>query len=93
MLETADEVTEPGIGPVVHASKPQTLDKYLCKNNFIFIPEILEYIFDVVKQMPPTFIGIEFDPLILHKAPQYLNTIQFGSIFWKIKDIEAFLVP
>src|SRR2546428_12618957 len=67
--------------------------KYLSKNNFIFIPEILEDIFYVVNQMPPTFIGIESDPLILHKTPQYLNTIQFWSIFWKIKDIEAFLFP
>src|SRR5262245_65628684 len=66
-------------------------NKYLSKNNFIFISEILEYIFYVVNQMPPAFIGIEFDPLILHKTPQYLNTIQFWRIFWKIKDIQAFL--
>jgi hypothetical protein len=29
VLETAEDVTEPGIRPVVHASKPQTLDKGL----------------------------------------------------------------
>src|SRR5262245_10103919 len=48
-------------------------------NNFIFISEILEYIFYVVNQMPPAFIGIEFDPLILHKTPQYLT---FHRITW-----------
>src|SRR5215813_3123931 len=32
--------------------------KYLTKNNFIFLSEILEHVFDVVDQMRPAFIGI-----------------------------------
>ena len=32
--------------------------KYLTKNNFIFISEILEHVFDVVDQMRPAFIRI-----------------------------------
>ena len=32
--------------------------KHLTKNNFIFISEILEHVFDVVDQMRPAFIRI-----------------------------------
>ena len=32
--------------------------KYLTKNNFIFISEVLEHVFDIVDQMRPAFIRI-----------------------------------
>ena len=42
---------------------------YLTKNNFIFIPEILKYVFHVVNQMRPAFISIQLYPLVFYKAP------------------------
>ena len=66
---------------------------YLSKNNFIFIPEILEHVFHVVHQVRPALIGIQFYPLVFDKAPQYFYTIQFRSIFWKIKDGKTLLFP
>jgi hypothetical protein len=69
------------------AQTPFSHHMYLCKNNFIFISEILEHIFYIVNQMRPAFIGIQFYPLVFDKAPQYFYAIQFRRIFWKIKNV------
>jgi len=42
---------------------------YLTKNNFIFIPEILEHVFHIVNQMRPAFIGIQLYPLVFYGYP------------------------
>jgi histidinol dehydrogenase len=41
-----------------HYTERTVAAKYLAKNNFIFISEILEHVFHIVNQMCPTFISI-----------------------------------